>query len=142
MLGWVERNAGVGALRIGQAGWRGAASVAASGSTHLKDAVDLSIQWHLSAAERKRLLRTMQDAGFAAWIRPAVSGLWPLHLHAVPVPPNDRAAVVARYLSPGAAGQVVSYLAGRDGLSGDRVDGNKYRPGVKWSYALRRPVSL
>ena len=140
MLKWVEKQAQVGQLRIAQGGWRGAQAAAASGSTHDKDAVDLSIK-HLTATEKKRLLRAMRDAGFAAWIRPTVPGLWGEHLHAVPIPPSMKAAEVAKYLSGGAAAQVVSYDAGRDGLAGNRPDGS-YRPNprVRFSALRNKPV--
>lgn len=142
MLAWVENRANVGNLVVGQGGWRGDASASASGSTHLKDAVDLSIRHHLNATQKARLLDTMKQAGFAAWIRPTVAGLWPEHLHAVPIPPSNRAATVAKYLSPSAAGQVVSYLANRDGLSGNRAD-LSYRPlpAVRFSYLKNKPVA-
>lgn len=141
MLRWAESHAGVGPLVIGQGGWRGSASAAASGTTHLKDAVDVSVR-ALSAKGKARLLQAMKDAGFAAWIRADTPGLWPEHLHAVPIPPNDRPATVAKYLSPSAAGQVVSYLAGRDGLNGNRVD-HTYRPmpPVRFSYLRNKPVN-
>lgn len=138
-LRWVEKHANVGDLQIAQGGWN-AGGVAQSGGTHDKDGVDLRIK-HLSATAKQRLLRTMKDAGFAAWIRPAVSGLWGEHLHAVPVPPGKQPATIARYLSPAAAAQVLSYDAGRDGLKGNRVD-KSYRPSprVRWSHLQNKPV--
>lgn len=142
MLRWVESHANVGNLVVGQGGWKGDSAAAASGETHGKDAVDLSIRHHLNTTQKRRLLNVMRDAGFAAWIRAEVDGLWPEHLHAVPIPPSDKAATVARYLSPSAAGQVVSYLAGRDGLRGNRPDPT-YRPSppVRFSWLRNKPVA-
>lgn len=140
MLRWVEARASVGNLVIGQGGWRGSQSAAASGTTHLKDAVDLSVR-NLTDKQKQRLLNTMKDAGFAAWIRTPIPGLWPEHLHAVPIPPSTSARVVARYLSPSAASQVLAYNAGRDGLTGNRPD-HTYRPSprVTFSYLRNTPV--
>lgn len=140
MLSWVQKRAGVGTLQIAQGGWN-AGGVSASGGTHDKDGVDLRIK-HLSPAKKTALLKAMKDAGFAAWIRPEAPGVWGEHLHAVPIPPSTKPATVAKFLSPGAASQVISYLAGRDGLRGNRVDSRRYRPGVRWSYLLARPVKL
>ena len=138
MLKWVQKRAGVGTLMIAQGGWNGG-GVAASGGTHDKDGVDLRIR-HLSNEGKRRLLKTMQDAGFAAWIRPTVPGLWGEHLHAVPIQPSK--ASTYRYLSGAAASQVLAYLAGRDGLRGNRLDSNKYRPKVRFSYLQNKPVPL
>lgn len=140
MLKWAQSRAGIGTFQIAQGGWN-TGGVSASAGTHDKDAVDLRISY-LSEAKKTALLKAMKDAGFAAWIRPTVAGLWGTHLHAVPIPPSKDPRTIARYLSPGAASQVLSYLAGRDGLAGNRVDMRKYRPGVRFSYLQNKPVPL
>lgn len=138
MLRWVQKRANVGTLQVAQGGWN-TGGVSASGGTHDRDGVDLRIK-HLTSTQKKRLLKTMQDAGFAAWIRPAISGLWGEHLHAVPIQPSK--ASTWKYLSPAAAAQVISYLAGRNGLRSNGYDTNKYRPRVRFSYLQNKPVPL
>lgn len=82
----------------------------------------------LAPFDHARKVKVLRDLGFAAWYRPAVKGLWPAHIHAVMRGHQD--------LADSAARQVVSYLAGRDGLKGDNVDPNPYRPDVEpFNYA-------
>jgi GH25 family lysozyme M1 (1,4-beta-N-acetylmuramidase) len=68
----------------------------------------------LLAWDWKQKVRVLRALGFAAWYRPAVTGLWGAHIHAVMIDHGR--------LSPSAAAQVASYRAGRDGLKGNRVD--------------------
>ena len=86
-----------------------AGRVSASAGTHDGGgAVDLAPWDH----ERKVL--ELRRTGFAAWYRPARSGVWGAHIHAV--------LIGNRRLSPGAQAQVQEYLAGYDGLAGDGRD--------------------
>ena len=75
----------------------------------------------------------MRDAGFAAWLRPTLPGVWGEHLHAIPM--DDKQASWA------AKSQIVSYLSGRDGLRSNAKDPNQYRPGTRFSWLLNRPVT-
>ena len=98
-----------------------AGGVAASAGTHDGGgAVDLAPYDHA------RKVLELRRAGFAAWYRPAIPGLWGAHVHAVLIG-NKR-------LSAGARAQVAEYLAGYDGLAGDGRDtgprdftGNRFR---------------
>jgi hypothetical protein len=82
----------------------------------------------LAPFDAKRKVKVLRDLGFAAWHRPAIPGLWGAHIHAVMRGHQD--------LAPAAGAQVVSYLAGRDGLAGNSVDPDPYRPDVEpFSYA-------
>ena len=95
-----------------------AGGVSASAGTHDRGGVvDLAPYDH---AHKVRVLRRL---GFAAWYRPAISGLWGAHIHAVMIGHQD--------LSPSAARQVESYKDGRDGLASNREDPNPYRPDVE-----------
>lgn len=131
MLKWAEKRSGV-AISLAQGSYN-AGGVAASGGTHDGGgSADVRCR-HLTSAQHKRLLTALKDAGFAAWHRPAVPGVWGEHCHLIAIGDKD--------LSRQAAAQVVSYDAGRDGLRGNRVDPS-YRPAprVRWSYALGKPV--
>lgn len=86
-----------------------AGGVAASAGTHDGGGVV-----DLAAWDQESKVRELRRTGFAAWFRPAISGLWPAHIHAVLIG-NER-------LSSGARAQVADYLAGRDGLAGDGPD--------------------
>lgn len=59
-------------------------------------------------------VRVLRAIGFAAWYRPAISGLWGAHVHAI--------AIGDSQMSAGAQKQVTAYYNGRDGLAGNRVD--------------------
>lgn len=83
--------------------------VAASGGTH-----DGGGTVDLDPYDQVRKVRELRRTGFAAWFRPARSGVWGAHVHAVLIG-NAR-------LSPAAADQVAEYLAGFDGLAGDGRD--------------------
>jgi len=80
-----------------------------SGGTHDGGGVVDLLAW-----DWKRKVRVLRSIGFAAWHRPAVSGLWGAHIHAVLIDHGR--------LSSSAEAQVASYRAGRDGLKGNRVD--------------------
>ena len=80
-----------------------------SGGTHDGGGVVDLLAW-----DWQRKVRVLRSIGFAAWYRPAISGLWGAHIHAVLIDHGK--------LSSSAAAQVASYRAGRDGLKGNRVD--------------------
>ena len=128
-LRWVEEKSGV---RINPAqGSFNPGGVGASGGTHDQEAIDIRVGG-LSPAEIERLVIWLRKAGWAAWYRRAVPGLWGAHVHAVPTTGK---------LSPQAAYQVRAFDAGRDGLAGNRVDPT-WRPRIRrrWSYKLGKPV--
>ncbi|WP_345528390.1 glycoside hydrolase family 25 protein [Nocardioides endophyticus] len=80
-----------------------------SGGTHDGGGVVDLLAW-----DWRRKVRVLRSIGFAAWYRPAISGLWGAHIHAVLIDHGK--------LSASAAAQVASYRAGRDGLKGNRAD--------------------
>ena len=80
-----------------------------SGGTHDGGGVVDLLAW-----DWQRKVRVLRSIGFAAWYRPAISGLWGAHIHAVLIDHGR--------LSSSAAAQVASYRAGRDGLKGNRAD--------------------
>ena len=125
---------GLGPLHISQGGYNKGA-VAASGGTHdLGAVIDLSIK-HLDEKDQRRFLRLSRRMGWASWIRTPAQG-FSLHWHGV------LTATKAGYIAPGAAGQVLAYDAGRDGLRGNRIDPNPYRPPrrVRWSHLQNKVV--
>lgn len=83
--------------------------VSASAGTHDGGGVVDLAPW-----DHENKVRELRRAGFAAWYRPAVEGLWEAHIHAV--------LIGNRKLSPAAKAQVVEYLNGYDGLAGDGRD--------------------
>lgn len=136
MLLWVEERSGL-TMHVGQGSYKGnggGAKVGASGATHDGGgAVDLSIRW-FSKHDRKIIVETCKDAGFAAWHRPQN---WDRrggteHAHLV--------AIGDRELSSSAAWQVSEYLAGRTGLT-SALDDPSYRPDpqVKWFESVNAP---
>ena len=97
--------------------------VGASGCTHDRGGVV-----DLASYDQANKVRVLRDVGFAAWFRPAISGLWGAHVHAVLIGHQD--------LSPAARRQVWRFEDGLDGLAAGAVDPNPYRPEVKsFSYA-------
>lgn len=86
-----------------------AGGVAASAGTHDGGgAVDLA------PYDRVNKVRELRRAGFAAWFRPAIPGLWGEHIHAI-LMGNAK-------LSAGAQAQVLDYLDGLNGLADDGPD--------------------
>ena len=130
MLRWAEDKSGV-TVSIAQGSYRGSSAATASGSTHDREAVDLRVR-HLSTGQRVKLVRALKDAGFAAWYRRELPGVWGPHIHALPIGGD---------LSSSARNQVRSFDAGRDGLRGNRID-RTYRPDprVKWNSDKGKPV--
>lgn len=97
-----------------------AGGVSASAGTHDGGgAVDLSVAG-LVSVDKRRLVHALRDVGFAAWRRPYIEKVWPEHVHAIAL--GDREA------SDGARAQMRSYRDGRDGLAGNGVDPDPYRP--------------
>jgi len=131
MLRWAEDKSG-STVSIAQGSYRGSNAATASGLTHDREAVDLRVR-HLSTAQRVKLVRALKDAGFAAWYRRELPGVWGPHIHALPIGGD---------LSSSARSQVRAFDAGRDGLRGNRVD-NTYRPDPRkrFSWAKGRPVN-
>jgi hypothetical protein len=140
MLKWVEDRLGF-TLLLAQGSYTGGA-VAASGSTHNGGgAVDARVhtldahghERNLTDKERIRLVTTMKDAGFAVWHREDAPGVWGEHVHGIAF--GDKEA------SGGARSQLLSFDAGRDGLTGNRVDSTyRPKPRVSWNYLLNRPT--
>jgi hypothetical protein len=128
MLKWAEAKSG-STVAIAQGSFNG--TVSASGGTHTGEAVDLRVR-HLTSGQRVKLVHALKDAGFAAWYRAEVPGLWGPHIHAIPF---------GGAVSSAARSQLVAFDAGRDGLRGNRLD-RTYRPDprVKWNYDKGRPV--
>lgn len=130
-LDWVARRTKV-PLLLAQGSYTGGA-VAASGTTHNGGgAVDVRVV-NMTARQRIQVVRAMKDAGFAVWYREAVPGLWGPHIHGILIGDEE--------MSSGAAAQVLSFDAGRNGLRSNASD-NTYRPSprVRWSHLQGRPV--
>jgi hypothetical protein len=84
----------------------------------------------LTAAQRKTVVLTLRQVGFAAWLRTPAQGNWPVHIHAIAVGDQD--------LSRGAANQVAEYKRCRNGLA-DRGhdDGPPGYYGMTWDIFQR-----
>lgn len=131
-LEWVEKQSGV-TLSPAQGSYN-AGGVSASGGTHDGGgAIDLRVRSY-SRGQRVKVTRSLKKAGFAAWYRPEVPGLWGPHIHAILL--GDREA------SSAAKAQMDSYRRGRNGLANDGVD-STWRPDPlpRFSYRKNRPVT-
>lgn len=115
--------------------------VSASAGTHDGGGVVDCRTVPLTKKERQTLVHLLKRAGFAAWFRPAAPGVWGEHIHACLLGTSRRK--YHKTMSSGARHQCDAYLAGRDGLAGNRVD-DTYRPKpqVRWSHAKKKPVKL
>lgn len=136
----VRKRTGLTGLTLSpsQGGWSYAS---ASAGTHSRAAVvDLRVgAWNEKT--RYKVVRALRDVGFAAWYRTAADGFAP-HIHAVCIPvPGSKD--IRTLPAPSALSQILAYDAGRDGLSGNRMDRQTYRPSprVRWSWVLKRAVS-
>lgn len=90
--------------------------VGASAGTHDGGgAVDLSVK----GLRVNDAVKALREAGFAAWYRAPLAGVWGAHIHAIAIGDPE--------LASGARNQVTAYYNGRDGLAGNRVD-NTWRP--------------
>lgn len=130
-LEWAEKKSGV---KVSPSQGSYNTSVDASGTTHAGGgAVDIRTVY-LSKTARVKLVKTLKDAGFAAWHRKAVPGLWGEHIHAIAL--DDRSA------SASAKWQMGEYLAGRNGLTNQAKDPGAYRPKpqTKFNYQRGKPV--
>lgn len=100
--------------------------VAASAGTHDGGgALDLSVRGK-SQAQINQMVKSLRQAGFAAWQRTPADGFAP-HIHAVAI--GDREA------APLAKSQMQSYFAGRNGLRNNGPDRNANlgRPYPTWA---------
>lgn len=96
-----------------------------SASTHSgAGAVDFST-YGMTEDEKRKVVRALRDAGFAAWLRRTIPGLWNEHIHCIAI--GERGMSTGSY---GAAPQVDAYKAGGDGLAPDYYspDPMPYRP--------------
>lgn len=131
MLLWAEQDCGI-RLTLAQGSYnRG--GVAASAGTHDGGGVVDIAGWGVSKKDRRKILRSLKRAGFAAWFRSRSQGFDP-HFHACAFGDKDMAG--------GARAQLASFDRGRDGLAYDRPDPNPWRPRRKrrWNYRLGKPV--
>ena len=131
-LKWAEKRAGF-PFGIAQGSYH--AGVAASAGTHNGGGViDVRVQGR-TELEIAIMLRALKDAGFCAWRRYNVPGLWGPHIHAVLRGDPE--------LAPLAKAQVLDYDAGNDGLASHRKDPSyRPKPRVKFNYLLNKPVAL
>ncbi len=129
-LNWASKKSGV-PISVSQGSW--STSVSASGNTHAGDGVvDIRVS-SLNNTQRKKLVRALRDAGFAAWLRTPAQG-FPYHVHAV--------LLSCAGASAAAKWQASQYDLGKDGLSRGLRDTDPYRPDarVRCSWLLNRPV--
>jgi hypothetical protein len=132
---WRERGRHTLTIRLAQGSYRKGNAAAASGTTHDGGGVvDIRTSGvGLTTQQRKDLVRSLKDAGFAAWNRDTRDGMSP-HVHAI--------AIADREMSASAGRQVQSYDRGRNGLNGDGKDRGTYRacPQLRFSYKQGKPV--
>lgn len=113
-----------------QGSWSGA--LASAGTHNGSSAIDVGVLgW--ADADIRRLVNVMRRAGFAAWFRPEVAGLWGPHVHAI--------LIGGKLIAPAAQAQIVAYKNRRNGLANNAPD-NTWRPRIprRWNYRLNRPV--
>jgi hypothetical protein len=86
--------------------------------------VDLSVAG-MSGTQRTKVVRTLREVGFAAWLRTPSQGDWDYHIHAVALADTDQ--------SPPAQHQSGDYYLGKNGLAnGAPDDGPQVTPIVTW----------
>jgi hypothetical protein len=124
-------------LRLTQGSYN-VGGVAASAGTHDGGgAFDASVRG-LSGSQITHRIRSLRKAGWAAWHRLPLAGVWPAHIHAV--------AVGDKELAPLARSQVDAYKDGRNGLAGNgpdngpRVDPSFYSAAVLARYVNTAPA--
>jgi hypothetical protein len=102
--------------------------VGASAGTHAREAIDLSVRG-MSTADENATIRNLRTVGIWASVRPAIPGLWPRHIHGIPVGGD---------LSPQAKAQVDEARKGGDGLKGNAPDPHAWMklPVVTWQEYL------
>lgn len=118
MLEIAEAKSGVRIVPT-QGSYNGGGVPASSGTHDGGGAVDVSTIG-LTPGEKRKLVHALRDVGFASWLRPYIEGLWPEHIHSIAL--GDREA------SDDARDQMRDYRDGRDGLAGNGVDPDPYRP--------------
>lgn len=92
-----------------------AGGVSASAGTHDGGgAVDITVKDLGSLSAKRWRVKQGRLAGFAAWYRPTISGLWSEHIHAIAIGDPE--------MSSGARNQVSAYYDGRDGLASNLRD--------------------
>lgn len=79
-------------------------------------------------------VRALRRAGFAAWHRPAIPGLWGGHIHAV--------LVGNRLLSNSAEDQVTDFRRGRNGLANNGPDPHKDLPFRRFRWPYYGPIGV
>ncbi len=130
MVLWAEKQAGF-RFNISQGSYSN--SVGASAGTHSgAGAIDVGLAG-LSMAEKKRVVYALKNAGFAAWYRPNVPGVWGPHAHAIAIGDPGASSLAKQ--------QIVAYDKRRDGLARNGPD-RSYRPSTRrqWAYLRNRPV--
>lgn len=133
MILWAERHAGVGQFHIAQGSFNGS-KVSASAGTHSGSSLDVGMAG-VSTADRVKIVHALKLAGFAAWYRRPVPGLWGAHVHCIPFADHD-------VKDPTAKAQLAAYDNHRDGLAGNKPD-TTFRPSPKrrWGWLRNRPVT-
>lgn len=109
---------------------QGIGGAKASGGTHLEGrAVDLA------AWDHERKVKALREAGFAAWYRPTVPGLWNEHIHAVLI---FESRGNQRGVAPAGFAQIGKYDRLEDGLANPpTADPDPYRPDPRALFTLR-----
>lgn len=128
-LEWAEKDGGI-TIWVSQGSYRPATSY--SGTTHTGGgAVDIRCAM-LTTRNRKRLVRALKRAGFAAWYRPATA-TWGAHIHAI-LRKHKNASNSAKW-------QVEQYDKRLSGLvsNGPDVSWRPKKP-QRFNYKKRRPV--
>jgi hypothetical protein len=107
--------------------------VGASAGTHDGGgALDLSVS---GVGSITNMVKQGRLAGFAAWYRPTIPGLWGAHVHAIAIGDDD--------MSSGARAQVAEYYAGQDGLAGSgRDQGPRLKKIPVWPNVPLKRVSM
>ncbi|HEX2131067.1 MAG TPA: peptidoglycan-binding protein [Actinophytocola sp.] len=86
-------------------------------------ALDLSVSG-MSSSLRTRVVRTLRNVGFAAWLRTPEQGNWAYHIHAIALADTDQ--------SPTAQNQAGDYYLGFNGLANHGPDDGPQVPKVTW----------
>jgi hypothetical protein len=133
MIKWAEKQAGF-TFVISQGSYNGGGVAASAGTHDGGGAADFSVHG-LSTIELGEMLRSLKDAGFAAWHRLPSQGFSSEHVHVIAIGCSDLAWVAKQ--------QEKAYIAGRDGLKTNDLD-KTYRPKplVKFNMLLNKPVPL
>jgi hypothetical protein len=119
-------------IRPTQGSYAGGGVQASAGTHDGGGALDLAGQdAGMTGAMRNTIRDAQRQVGFASWVRSPSQSDWPWHIHAEAVQPGGK--YDQGCLSSGAAGQVVDYYEGRNGLaSGAPDDGPRDWVGVTW----------